>query len=59
MIKARDFLRSLLIPKETPRVPREVRERAYYTLKHFPWDLHIDEMAKKCPDVIKKPKKAK
>lgn len=32
----REFLRSLLDPKETPRVPREVRLEARRCLKHYP-----------------------
>lgn len=49
--KARDFLRSLLNPKETPKVPRAVRQAAGDVLKHFPGDLYIEESAKKLPDV--------
>jgi len=30
------FLIDLLNPKVTPRVPSEVRKRAYQCLKHFP-----------------------
>lgn len=33
---ARALLEDLLDPKQTPRVPREVRERASAILKHFP-----------------------
>lgn len=38
------FLRALLDPKLTPKVPRAVREMAYCCLKHFPGDMHIDEV---------------
>lgn len=42
VLRAADFLRDLCDPKKTPRVPREVRERAARVLKHYPWksDLH-------------------
>ena len=32
----RTFLYALLDPKQTPRVPREVRQRARRVLKHYP-----------------------
>ena len=37
----REFLRELLDPKKTPKVRREIRERAYRCLRHFPWDMDI------------------
>jgi hypothetical protein len=51
---ARQFLTDLLDPKKTPRVPKKIRKEAYWVLRHFPWDLHIDQAAKKCPDVFGK-----
>jgi len=32
----RTFLYALLDPRQTPRVPREVRQRARRVLKHYP-----------------------
>lgn len=49
---ARDFLRDLLDPKKTPRVPKAIRREAYYRLKHYPWDTHIDELVKACPHIL-------
>ncbi len=40
--KARDFLRSLLDPKKTPKVPKWVRREAYWALRHFPSDYDIE-----------------
>jgi hypothetical protein len=37
----RDFLRSLCSPKETPRVPRSVRDRAWHLLRHYPTDFDM------------------
>lgn len=51
---ARDFLRSLLDPKQTPKVPRKVREQAYRVLRHFPADYEMELTAKKCPSVWSK-----
>jgi len=42
---ARDFLRDLLNPKATPKVPRAVRERAYRVLKHFPGEYDMEMIA--------------
>lgn len=39
-------------PKKTPRIPSHIRKEAYYCLKHFPWDTHLDEVAEKCPSVF-------
>ena len=38
-----DFLCDLLDPKKTPRVPKEVRQRAHQLLKHYPsrWDMEM------------------
>ncbi len=47
---ARRFLRSLLDPKATPKVPKSVRKEAYYCLKHFPSDYDMDKVAKAIPD---------
>lgn len=48
----RAFLRSLLDPKQTPKVPKSVRRSAYYCLKHFPSDYDIRLAAGKCPEVF-------
>ena len=39
---AREFLLDLMDPKKTPKVPKEVRERAYSILRHFPGDHYIN-----------------
>ena len=43
VMKTRDFLQRLIDPKETARVPKEVREEAEKLLVHFPnyFDLMI------------------
>ncbi len=50
---AREFLRSLLDPKKTPRVPEAIRKQAYYVLKHYPGDLEMRHVAMKAPNVFK------
>ena len=46
------FLIELLDPKQTPRVPRLIRERAYALLKHYPGGYNLDVIATKCPEVL-------
>lgn len=46
--RTREFLRGLLDPKKTPKVPKTIRRDAYYCLKHYPWDMHMAEAAEKC-----------
>jgi hypothetical protein len=38
---SREFMRDLLDPKKTPRVPKEIRKRAYSCLRHFPYEFDI------------------
>lgn len=52
LIKARDFLRELMDPSKTKRIPREIRRRAYYALKHFPGEYDLKEIAKALPKLF-------
>jgi hypothetical protein len=49
---AREFLRDLLDPKKTPRVSKEIRQRAYRVLKHFPGECDMQQASKKAPKVF-------
>lgn len=42
VIETRNFLLSLLNPKETPRVPKQFRQRAGRLLRHFPTELDME-----------------
>lgn len=50
--RTREFLRDLLDPKKTPKVPRTIREQAYWCLRHYPWEFHMDQATKALPDVF-------
>jgi len=50
----RDFLSDLLDPKKTPKVPRAIRQRAYRCLRHYPWDLYMEQTAEKVPEIWSK-----
>jgi hypothetical protein len=47
-----EFLKDLLDPKKTPRVPRAVRQRAYSLLRHYPGGYYLDVLATKCPSIL-------
>lgn len=38
----REFLLKLINPKETPRVPKPIRDRVYSLLKHYPCKFVVD-----------------
>lgn len=40
----REFLRSLLDPKKTPKIPRAIRRQAYWCLRHFPGNYDLTNM---------------
>jgi len=50
---AREFLRDLLNPKLTPKVPGYARKRASDILRHFPFELDMSEAALKAPKVFR------
>lgn len=52
VLRAADFLRDLCDPKKTPRVPREVRERAGIILKHYPWKTDLLLVAHLAPNIF-------
>lgn len=38
---AREFLLELLDSKKTPRVPKEIRKKAYWVLRHMPHEYDV------------------
>lgn len=53
--RTEEFLVDLLDPKKTPRVPKEIRDRAYSCLRHYPGGYYLDLLATKSPDIIETP----
>ena len=49
------FLTDLIDPKKTPRVPKEIRQRAYSLLRHYPGGYNLDVIATRCPDQLETP----
>jgi hypothetical protein len=46
------FLMDLVSPQKTPRVPKEIRQRARSLLKHYPGRYHIEELSEARPDLL-------
>ena len=42
----------LLDPKQTPKVPKWIRQQARWCLKHYPTDLDLAKAMKKCPEIF-------
>jgi hypothetical protein len=40
----RQFLYDLLVPSQTPRVPKEIRDRARSLLRHYPAEYRVDDI---------------
>lgn len=53
--RTEQFLKDLMDPKATPRVPKRIRQEAYYCLRHYLGGYNLDLLATKCPDVIQTP----
>jgi hypothetical protein len=47
------FLLDLCNPKATPKVPKYIRDRARYVLKHFPTKYEIEQIAEALPNLFK------
>ena len=50
--RTEQFLRDLMDPKKTPRVPRDIRQQAYYCLRHYPSKWNMDVVATRTPSVF-------
>lgn len=47
VIYTESFLKDLLDPKVTPRVPRAIRQRASSLLRHYPSKWHMEVIAER------------
>ena len=52
VLNTEQFLKDLLDPKKTPRVPKYIREQAYRCLKHYPSSYYMEEVADLAPDIF-------
>ena len=49
---ARLLLLDLVNPNKTKRIPKEIRQRAYSALRHFPTTFDMEETAEKVPEIF-------
>jgi hypothetical protein len=50
--RTKEFLMDLCDPKKTPRVPKDVRQQAYFCLRHYPDKYHMDAAASVLPSIF-------
>lgn len=50
--RTEDFLVRLCDPKQTPRVPSEIRKEARGLLKHYPTSYYMELAAEQAPKVF-------
>ena len=54
LIQTKKFLYSLMNSKETPRVPKIIRQQAHSLLRHWPDNYHLDLMTEEMPQYFAK-----
>lgn len=52
VLRTEQFLKDLLIPELTPRVPKEIRQRASDCLRHFPGEYHMEKVKQIAPTIF-------
>lgn len=52
MVEGLKLIEDLLIPTVTPRVPREIRERARWIMRHYPNSHDLETIANRVPDKL-------
>lgn len=50
--RARELCLALCDPRQTPRVPRDIRQRAHSVLRHFPSDRDLEQLGAARSDII-------
>jgi hypothetical protein len=50
--RTENFLKDLCDPTKTPRVPKSIRQQAYYCLRHYPGSYYLDVLATRSPSVL-------
>jgi hypothetical protein len=52
VLRTRQFLRELCDPKQTPRVPKDIRQQARWCLRHYPDTWEMQTTARLAPEVF-------
>jgi hypothetical protein len=48
----REFLVELMDPKKTPGIPKTIRLKAYYAIKHFPGEYYMEQARELAPEIF-------
>ena len=51
---AKSLCEDLMDPKKTPKVPKDIRRRAYGVLRHFPDEYYLSMLAECRPDILER-----
>lgn len=51
---AKKLLEDIASPNKTKRIPKEIRQRAYSALRHFPDEYFISMLAEARPDILER-----
>jgi hypothetical protein len=54
IIYAKSLCEDLLDSKKTPRVPKQIRQRALGVLRHFPEEYYLGMLAEARPDILER-----
>lgn len=54
VFQTREFLLELLDPHKTPRIPKNIRQRACVLLRHYPLESEVNIVADRIPDFFDK-----
>jgi hypothetical protein len=52
VVQTKEFLIDLCSSQRTPRVPKDVRQKAYWLLRHYPSDWDMKQAADTSPEVF-------
>ena len=53
VLRTEQFLKDLLDPKKTPRVPKDVREQAYSCLRHYPSRYNMEYITESFEEITR------
>ena len=51
VVQTEEFLKELLDPKKTPRVPKHIRQKALWCLRHYPRQHEMELISENCPEM--------
>ncbi len=54
VVQTEEFLKELLDPKKTPRVPKHIRQQAKWCLRHYPTQFEMEMTSENYPEMWRK-----